>query len=129
MHLHEGIFESWYSGTQRQSWRRVKMGKGMKLKAKAFLAGTFSLPISMAALDHFLNFHEGKSQRKIHRPLFQIHASHNLPQLLPSAGYRHVVQVKPCLSQEFSLPQRTPTVCFVISFNLMFHRSQYLSSN
>lgn len=25
VHPHEGIFESWYPGTQRQLWRRVKM--------------------------------------------------------------------------------------------------------
>lgn len=62
------------------------MGKRMGLKAKAELPGTFPPPASMAVLDQFLGIHKGKSQGKIHRPLFVIYASYDLPQLLPFGG-------------------------------------------
>lgn len=63
---------------------RMNMGKRVRFKAKADLLETFSLPAAMSV--KFFRFHKGKPYKKSHSPLFQMHASHDLLQLLPSGG-------------------------------------------
>lgn len=99
------------------------MGKRMWLKVKADLRGIFLYLhpwLSWISSSGFTKAnHKGRVRE---RPLFQIYASHDLPQLLPFEGMDMQSKL------EFKLPQRTPTVCFVISFNLVFYISQHLSS-
>lgn len=75
----------------------MKRGKRIRLKAKAEVPRTFSLPASVAVVDQFLRLHKGKPQRKIHSSLFLIHASHDSPHLLPVGGIDEWYRLDQCI--------------------------------